>query len=101
MNQISYHRRQPISSTLRPAVFDRDVAAIDVTGFAQPFEKGRQLSRQILGRSAVDKPDHWHRLPLRMRDKRPNRCRTTNNLDEIAPPHVSPRGPRLVAMPKA
>ena len=40
MNQISHHRRQPISSTLRPAVFDRDVTAIDVTGFAQPFEKG-------------------------------------------------------------
>src|SRR5262245_49157728 len=40
MDQISHHRRQLISSTLRPAVFDRDVAANDVTGFAQPSEKG-------------------------------------------------------------
>ena len=39
MNQISHHYRQPISLTLRPAVFDRDVAAIDVTGFAQPFDE--------------------------------------------------------------
>ena len=40
MHQISHHRRQPINSALRPAVFDRDVAANHVTGFAQSFEKG-------------------------------------------------------------
>ena len=40
MDQISNHRRQPVGSTLSPAIFDCDVAAIDVTGFAQPFEKG-------------------------------------------------------------
>ena len=34
MNQISRHCRQPISSTLRPTVFDRHVLAIDVAGFA-------------------------------------------------------------------
>ena len=34
MNQISHHCRQPISSTLRPTVFDRHVLAIDVAGFA-------------------------------------------------------------------
>jgi hypothetical protein len=40
MDQIGHHRRQLISSTLRPAVFDRDVAANHVTGFTQSFEKG-------------------------------------------------------------
>src|SRR5215470_6770411 len=44
MHQITHHRRHLINSALRPAVFDRHVAAIDVTGFAQTFEKGRQLS---------------------------------------------------------
>jgi hypothetical protein len=39
LNQISHQRWQPISSALRPAVFDRHVLAIDVTRFAQPFEK--------------------------------------------------------------
>jgi hypothetical protein len=34
-----HHRWQPITLALRPAVFDRHVLAIDVTGFAQPFEK--------------------------------------------------------------
>ena len=51
LNQISHHRRQLIVLALRPAVFDRDILAIDVTGFAQPFEKSRQLPRVTLGRS--------------------------------------------------
>jgi hypothetical protein len=71
MNQISHHRRQPIAVTFPPAVFDRHVAAIDVTGFAQPFEKGRQGSRVTLGRSDVEKPDHRHRQLLGARRKRP------------------------------
>ena len=49
MNQISRHRRQPIVLAFRPTVFDRHVLAIDVTGFAQPFEKGGQVSRVTLG----------------------------------------------------
>src|SRR5262245_42103021 len=40
VDQISHHRRQLISSTLRPAVLDPHVLAIDVTGFAQPSDKG-------------------------------------------------------------
>ena len=46
MNQIGRHCRQPIVLVFRPAVFDRDVLALDVTGFAQPFDgMRRQLSR--------------------------------------------------------
>jgi hypothetical protein len=37
MNQIGRHRRQPIKAILRPAVFDRHVAAINITVLAQPF----------------------------------------------------------------
>ena len=44
MNQIGHHRRQPITLILRPAVFDRDVLALDVAGFAQPLAKGRQYA---------------------------------------------------------
>jgi hypothetical protein len=39
-HQIVHHCRQLINSVPRPAVFDRHIAAFDVTGFAQPFEKG-------------------------------------------------------------
>jgi hypothetical protein len=61
MNQIGRQRRQPITSALPPAVFDRHVVALNVTGFAEPFEIGRQGSRVSVGRSGVDKPDHRHR----------------------------------------
>ena len=30
---------------IRPAVFDCDIPAIDVTGFAQPFQKGGTITR--------------------------------------------------------
>ena len=90
MHQIGCHRRQPITSAIRPTVFDHDVAAIDVTGLAQPFEKGRQLWRVVLGRSDVEKPDHRHRRLLRTRRKRPCCRSTAEKVDELAPLHVSP-----------
>src|SRR5262249_46933882 len=76
MHQISHHRRQLINSALRPAVFDRHVTAIDVTGFAQPFEKGRQLSllRVTLGGIGVEKPYYRHCRLLRAHRKRPRGC---------------------------
>ena len=58
MNQIGHHCWQPIVLAVRPAVFDRHAVAIDVTGFAQPCEKGRKFSRVILRRLGVEKPDH-------------------------------------------
>ena len=86
-NQIGRHRRQPIILALRPAVFDRHVVAINVTGFAQPFEKGRQLPRVILGGRSVDKPDHRHRRLLRARRERPRGCRAAEKRDELASLH--------------
>jgi hypothetical protein len=35
MNQIRRHRREPITSAFRPAVFDRDVLAFDEACFLQ------------------------------------------------------------------
>lgn len=40
-HQIGRHRRQPVVLPLRPAVLDRNIAVIDVTGLAQTFQKGR------------------------------------------------------------
>ena len=36
-DQIGRHRRQPIVLTFRPAVFDRDVVALDIAGLVQTF----------------------------------------------------------------
>ena len=35
VNEISRQRRQPIVVTFRPAVFDRQVFALDIAGFLQ------------------------------------------------------------------
>ena len=59
-NKIGRQPRQPIVLALRPAIFDDHVVAINVTGFAQPFEKGGQGSRAILGRRDIDKPYYRH-----------------------------------------
>jgi hypothetical protein len=64
-HQIGRHRRQPISMTFRPAVFDRHVTTIDVAFFVQTFEEGRQLRPIALGRSSVNKPNDRHRGLLR------------------------------------
>jgi hypothetical protein len=42
LNQIGRQRRQPVILALRPAVFDCNVAAIDVTGLTEPFDKSRR-----------------------------------------------------------
>jgi hypothetical protein len=58
-NQISHHCGQSINLALCPAVFDRHVAAFDVTSFAQSLEKGRYLSPPVtLWGRAANESDH-------------------------------------------
>ena len=40
-NQFGRQRRQPIDLTLRPAVFDRDVLALDIAGVLQALAECR------------------------------------------------------------
>src|SRR5262249_38825308 len=84
MNQIGRHRGQPIKATLRPAVLDRHVAAINITVLAQPFEKSRQLPRVTLRRIGVQKADHRYRWLLSARRERPRGRRTAKQRDELA-----------------
>ena len=63
--------RQSVILALRPAVFDRHVAAIDVTGFTEPFEKSRQGPRVSPGKSGIEKTNHRHCAVLRARGQRP------------------------------
>jgi hypothetical protein len=70
-NQIGHKLRQPIFVVLCPTVFDRHVAAVDVTSFSQAIKKSRQWSRIILMRSNVRPSDHRHCRLLRLRGNRP------------------------------
>ena len=85
LDQVGHEHRQSIVLAMRPAVFDRGVAALDVAVFAQTFLKSRQKSREWCGRSAMQKPDHRRSRLLCARGGRPRHCRATERRDELAP----------------
>src|SRR5262249_51615861 len=86
-DEIGGETRQAIIMALRPAVFDRDVPALDVTGLTEAAPKGRHQVGGILRRPAAKKPDHRHRQLLRAGRKRPCRSRAAEQRDELATPH--------------
>jgi hypothetical protein len=55
-NQIGGQFRQPVVTTFRPAIFDRDVAPLDVAGFAQALPKCTDLASEQLGGCSAKNP---------------------------------------------
>jgi len=53
MNQIGRQRRQPITSALGPAVFDDDVAALDIAGFRESLAEGGKTIANGFARRAL------------------------------------------------
>ena len=78
--------RTTVIRTLRPAIDDRDVAILDPAEFAQSLDKSGNPFAACGTRTLPQEADGRH-LPalLRARRKRPRRCRTTKQLDELAP----------------
>jgi hypothetical protein len=93
VNQIGRQFRQSVDFIVRPAVFDRHIAALDVPGFTQPFAKCRNQTCARFRKTKVEMSDHWHRPLLRPRCDRPSR-RAAESGDEFAPskakPHLVP-----------
>src|SRR5262249_36296029 len=88
MDQIGCQFRKAIEPAFRPAIFDRDVAALDIARFRQGLAQGGETAaHQIAWRRAAEKSDHRHRRLLRARCERPRRRRAAEQRDEIAPPH--------------
>jgi hypothetical protein len=70
--------------TLRPAVFDADVAVLDIAGVAQALAERRQIVRGCPGRKGLEDPDQRKSLQLRVRGKWP--CHSAaDKWDELAP----------------
>src|SRR5262249_37858387 len=86
-DQISRQARQPIVLTLRPAIFDRDVAAFDIAGFGQALVERSQARSIGVGRQAAEIADHRHRSLLRACRERPRRRRTAEQRYELAAVH--------------
>src|SRR5262249_14600302 len=85
-NQIGRQRRQPVNLIVGPAVLDRDVLALDISGVFKSLAESAQPVRKPIKRLAIEEPDHRHRRLLRPRRERPRR-RATEQRDEIAPLH--------------
>src|SRR4029450_11391998 len=85
--QLRRQRRQSIVLSLRPAVFNRHVFALNVAGVLQALaEPAQTLSEPVRG-LAVEESDHRHRRLLPPRRQRPRRRRTAEQRDELAPSH--------------
>src|SRR5262245_4652107 len=105
-DKISGQGRQSIVMFLRPAVFDRDILPLDITGFLKTFTEGSHKERVSSGCSAAEKPDHRHRRLLRPRRERPRGRRAAEKRYERAPVAVGtpvtgrpPRGSVHAAFP--
>jgi len=86
--KLACESRQSIHLTFRPAVFDADIAVLDVTGLTQALVECGHGTRPRGGRCAVEKTDHRHRRLLRARRERPRRRRAAEEADELAPPYA-------------
>src|SRR5882757_6190021 len=88
-NQFGRESGEPLGVTLRPAIIDRHVLALDVTGFAQSLtERGQRHLR--VGRANTEVANHRHSRLLCAYIERPrDRC-TPKQRDKLPPPHGLP-----------
>ena len=81
-NEVGGQRGQSIVLVVRPAVFDREVLALDIAClFQAPMERGQE-GRVLAGRPAVEEPDYRQRRLLRAGGERP-RSRAAEKRDEL------------------
>src|SRR5262249_45947473 len=84
-DQVRGQCGQAIVLTVRPMIFDRNVAALDKPSLAQALVKGRRC----IGAGPPDRKnsDHRHRVLLRARGERRARRGAANERNEFAAPH--------------
>ena len=71
VDQVRRKRRQTVVVPVRPAVFDRDIAALDKPGLGEALMERRHAMRPQLRQLGAEEPDHRHRRLLRTRHHRP------------------------------
>jgi hypothetical protein len=86
-DQIGCKRRKSVVATLGPAIFDRDVLALDIALLCQPFTECSNQGCRVLGRPAPEKPDDRRHRLLRMRREEPCGCPASSKRDELPPSH--------------
>jgi len=87
-NEIGRQRWQSIGLIVGPAIFDRDVLAIDKARLLQALVECAQLIAGRMNRCGVEEPHHRHRRLLRARHERACSCGTDEQRHEPAASHV-------------
>src|SRR3954469_5600195 len=88
-DQVVRHLGQPLVLPFGPAIFDRDVPAFGVAGFAQPLVERRRQPAPSLSCRSSQQSNHRHRL--RTRNDRPRQRSASTKPYEVAPLHIGPR----------
>jgi hypothetical protein len=86
-------------ASLRPAIFDCDIAAVDPAELAQPLHKSGEALRRYRrrGHAEVAYGRQLSRL-LRAGSERPRSRRTAGQHDEIASSHCQPQSQRNASL---
>jgi hypothetical protein len=84
-HQIGRQFREPAVVAVPPAIFDRNIAALDIAGFSEPFTEAGDESCVCFGRARMEQSYHRHCGLLRPRRERPRRRRAADQRDKIAP----------------
>jgi hypothetical protein len=94
MNKLGHKPGEPISSTVCPTIFNRDVLTFNVAHFLQAATEGSHHGLVAIGRRHIKKADQRHRPLLRIRDQRARKRHTaqTHTDDEFASSHGPPSG---------
>src|SRR5262249_42839135 len=86
-HQLGSQRRHAVKAGVRPALFDRDIAAFDKSHLSQAFAESGDTIGEPFRRARRKVPDHRHRRLLRPRRERPRR-RAAEQRDELAASHL-------------
>src|SRR5262249_23278554 len=87
IHQLSRLLRKSIVVSLRPAVFECDVATLNVAGFSQALLDCSNKARVWSRRHAAEDADHGYRRLLRPRRERPRSRRAAEKRDQLAAVH--------------
>src|SRR5262245_47716565 len=85
-NELGCELGEAFAASLRPAIFDREIAAVDPAEFAQSLHEGGGPLALRRRAARSEQSDSRHLRLLRARRERPRRC-AAEQRDELAPPH--------------
>ena len=87
-NELGCELGEAFAASLRPAIFDRDIAALGPTQLTQSLHKSGGPLTLCGSRARAEQANGRQLSPLlRARRNRPRECSATEKRDELPPPH--------------